>query len=1217
MATLARTALLLVTVLAVVFALMQGGGRLFFAKIHEFEDRVNAHLAKTGVAVEGLAGSWRHLNPSVSATTVTFGGGELKGLDVELDVLESLWRNRLVARRLRVESALLRFVRTRSGWRLDGEAGDTELGEFLKHSDEVSFAGLLELAGYSATGTVRAEVEATNRGDRHRWRAIVVPESGSPRVNNGGGAPGEECGCVFVDLDMTDVGGTVPAGNARFLVDDVSLAGELAQALALPDVLLAVDGKWTGDGSSAAAVADARVSGGEAGPLTAVGTTVARSVGRDGAYRGVSSLQVTAGDAFLDLEGIGVSADAAGVGFWFAGVDIAVLNSLLAAGLGPHGHWFEGVAAEGRLGAVRAHLSERGLAYEARLDSLSMSNYQGVPELANGCGHLRGHLQGFRVDFRCEALRFGLPRHFDNPWDYDAGSGDVTFWFEPGYLGVRGNVQVALGTAAAGGGFSLTRPRDSFDGQFVLLGLADGLPAGVIKRHLPQGLGRDLKAWLRSSLVDGQLNSASAAFHGHTQTRPGLPNRRFEVTGLVVDGTVDYHVDWPPAEGLHGSVTITGEEARGRVAEGVLFGGEIRDSDIRVPLRGGYVDMTLHARAAAARALEFVRTTPLAEELHFVSESWRADGALGIDGDLRIPIDDASGPADLDLGFEVDDVTLDLVDLKLLFGGLNGNARFQSPHHFSSSGLEGSLFGFPVEISAAASEEANILDFRGTGAVADVYRILETHEFPLAAGVFGFDARLRAFADPSRALELDVDSDGVGIAVNLPPPLHKSATQPGRVDVEMVFDDDYTRAVVRGEAFEGWLHLRDDVLARGSIGIGVPPGPQDITSSHVRLSGHLETIRLEGEASELLPETVPWRLDRLSAGSVWLRDIELTAVALNGIVGKDGFAIGIDSNEVRGTVVLEGEEPVLLSLDEVRVSGEESDGDLLDVSILDQVPAADVTIARVLLGDDDYGAWAFGVRPDDGVIRLTGLVGHIKGMQIEAEDDLVWAGESDASLFRGRVTASDLALVLPQWDYAPSVESTSVSIEAAVEWPGSPLNFELGELTGSMGMAIETGRFLEVDEAAGARILSLLNFANIARRLQLDFSDVFDKGIGFDHVRANGELHRGVLSFTEPMEIHGPGSDFRINGTVDLADGALDNEMIVTLPLSSNLPWYAWLATAEPVTAVGVLVGSEIFKEQIQTLSSARYRITGTIEDPNLEFVDIFRSEMDRPGEEE
>ena len=189
MATLARTAFLLLTVLAVCLALVQAGGRLFFAHLDQFEDRVNARLEKTGLAVNGLVGSWRYLNPSVSAATVSFGGGELNGLELELDIPESLWRNRLVARRLHVESARLRFVRTQSGWRLDGKAGDMELEDFFRHSDEVKLAGRIELAGHSATGAVYAQVAATNRGNRHRWRATITPESpqpGSARVSLAG-----------------------------------------------------------------------------------------------------------------------------------------------------------------------------------------------------------------------------------------------------------------------------------------------------------------------------------------------------------------------------------------------------------------------------------------------------------------------------------------------------------------------------------------------------------------------------------------------------------------------------------------------------------------------------------------------------------------------------------------------------------------------------------------------------------------------------------------------------------------------------------------------------------------------------------------------------------------------------------------------------------------------------------------------------------------------
>lgn len=1207
MAAAARTALLLATVLAVCFALVQAGGRLFFAHLDQFEDHINARLEESGIAVSGLTGSWRYLNPSVAVTTLTFGGGEVAGLALELDVAESLWRNRLIARQLRVESARLRFVPTEAGWRLEGQDGDVELDDFFWHSDEVKLAGRIELAGHSATGTVHAEMSATNRGNRHRWHVTMVPKSQTDFA---------EEGYLLVELDVTDTGGDQAVGRARFLADGVSVSGELAGALSLPEFLLDIDGHWTGDGSRAAFAADASVVGGTATPLQVSATVVAQAVGSDEAYRGVASLRATAADASVAVDGIGVSADALGFGFWLEGIDIGNVNTLLANGLGTHGHWFESVAADGRLESIMAHLGARGFAYQARLDGISMSNYRGVPEVANGCGLLHGHLRSFRIDFRCEAVRFGLPRYFDGTWDYDAASGDVTFWYRPGYFGMRGEVEIVLGSAAAGGGFALTRPRDPLEGRFVLLGLADAVPAEVIKRHLPQELNRDLRSWLQSSLEGGQLNAASTVYHGHTQTRPGFRNRRFEVAGLVVDGLVNYHADWPAAESLQGSVTITGDEARGRVVEGVVFGGVVRDSEIRVPLHGGYVDILIDAHAPAGRALDFVRATPLAGELDFVSASWRGDGALGIEGSLRIPIEKA-GDVELDLRFDLDDVSLDLVDLKLLFAGLNGDARFQSPHYLSEVSVEGLLFDFPVHISASASEQANVLDFRGQGAVADVHRILDTHEFPIAAGVFDFQARLWAFVDPSRVPELSIESDGIGVAVNLPPPLHKTAAEPRRIDVDLTFNDDHTRAEVRGQTFTGWFDAHDGALLRGAIGIGVPLGRPDFSSSDIRLSGHLQTVRLEGDVAALTPETVPWRLDGLSVGTVWIGDIELTDVALNGVGGRDEAAIGIDSNEARGTLVMKGEEPILVALDELRFSEEETDGDLLDVSVFGHVPVADVTIAKTLVGDDDYGAWSFGIRPEDGIIRLTGLVGDIKGMHIQATDDLVWVAATDRSHFRGWLTADDLALVLPQWGYAASIESAHVDIEAAVAWPGSPVNFELGDLTGSMRMAIDIGRFLEVEDAAGAKILSLLNFANIARRMQLDFSDVFDRGIAFDRVTGSGELDAGVLAFTDPMEIHGPGSDFMINGTVDLGDGTLDNEMIVTLPLSSSLPWYAWIATAEPVTAVGVLVGSEIFKQQIRTLSSAKYRITGTIEDPNLEFVDIFRNQMDRPEEQE
>jgi uncharacterized protein YhdP len=135
----------------------------------------------------------------------------------------------------------------------------------------------------------------------------------------------------------------------------------------------------------------------------------------------------------------------------------------------------------------------------------------------------------------------------------------------------------------------------------------------------------------------------------------------------------------------------------------------------------------------------------------------------------------------------------------------------------------------------------------------------------------------------------------------------------------------------------------------------------------------------------------------------------------------------------------------------------------------------------------------------------------------------------------------------------------------------------------------------------------LLNFAAIAKRMALDFSDVFGKGISFDEITGVVAADQGTIVFVEPLVIEGTGGEYRINGTVNLLTGALDNEMVVTLPVSSSLPWYAaYLGFVNPLAAGAVLVGERIFHDQIDKFSSAKYKIGGTLQNPEVNFEQVF-----------
>jgi uncharacterized protein YhdP len=120
--------------------------------------------------------------------------------------------------------------------------------------------------------------------------------------------------------------------------------------------------------------------------------------------------------------------------------------------------------------------------------------------------------------------------------------------------------------------------------------------------------------------------------------------------------------------------------------------------------------------------------------------------------------------------------------------------------------------------------------------------------------------------------------------------------------------------------------------------------------------------------------------------------------------------------------------------------------------------------------------------------------------------------------------------------------------------------------------------------------------------------------VSFDSLTATTEFKAGTMQFVDPMAVEGSGSNFRIGGSVDLVNGALDNEMIVTLPVTKGLPWYAaYVALANPLAGLGVLVGERVLRKPLEQFSSAKYEIGGTLEEPELKFVSVWDTTMDQP----
>src|SRR5690606_27362084 len=136
-------------------------------------------------------------------------------------------------------------------------------------------------------------------------------------------------------------------------------------------------------------------------------------------------------------------------------------------------------------------------------------------------------------------------------------------------------------------------------------------------------------------------------------------------------------------------------------------------------------------------------------------------------------------------------------------------------------------------------------------------------------------------------------------------------------------------------------------------------------------------------------------------------------------------------------------------------------------------------------------------------------------------------------------------------------------------WPGSPAGFQLGELEGSLALAVKDGRLIEVEPGAG-RVLGLLSVAELPRRLMLDFRDFFSRGFVFN--RIGGTLRFGDgLARSEELVIDGAAAEIRIEGSADLRARTYD-QVIEVHPRTGGLLTAVGALTAGPVgAAVGAV----------------------------------------------
>ena len=126
-------------------------------------------------------------------------------------------------------------------------------------------------------------------------------------------------------------------------------------------------------------------------------------------------------------------------------------------------------------------------------------------------------------------------------------------------------------------------------------------------------------------------------------------------------------------------------------------------------------------------------------------------------------------------------------------------------------------------------------------------------------------------------------------------------------------------------------------------------------------------------------------------------------------------------------------------------------------------------------------------------------------------------------------------------------------------------------------------------------------FAELPRRLALDFSDLTDKGFAFDTIRGSFDLKEGS-AYTDDVLVKGPAAEIGLIGRVGLKNKDYDQTAVVTGNVgSSPLPLAGF--AAGPVIGGAILLFTQVFKQPLKGLVRGYYRITGSWDSPTVERI--------------
>ncbi|PKO93054.1 MAG: TIGR02099 family protein [Betaproteobacteria bacterium HGW-Betaproteobacteria-1] len=730
--------------------------------------------------------------------------------------------------------------------------------------------------------------------------------------------------------------------------------------------------------------------------------------------------------------------------------------------------------------------------------------------------------------------------------------------------------------------------------------------------YYPVMLGKDTLDWLDSSIISGKVSDIHVIVRGRTDQFPYVDPKQglFKVTAELQDGVLDYGSNWPQIEKLNVNMLFQGSRMELKSEGGNILGNQFKTVKAVIPVLDAdepVLQIVGETQGSVTDAIRFVNNSPVLELTDGLTNDLRTSGSGKLNLELSIPLENIDA-SKIKGSYQITNASMAGTSIPDLTR-INGKLEF-TESGMSAKNISANVYGGPARLDISSGQN-RLVKVAARGNITDtgIRSALGDNLGNLISGNADW------FSDISiqpQQVNVTIRSSLAGLALDLPQPIGKSAEEkmPLRIEKRQQSAKQDLIIISMANQISAQI-LRNEVngvyqVDRGQIGINVLP--EIPAQPGIEVRGSFEQLNLDQWLTVLEkskgPDTgnnaapaLPIQRVNLAIDTLDVFERRINALKLDASKADDGWRMQIQSREMNGDVrwISKDNGKVIARLRNMTVPGKTPQiSEIKERSKKLEYPDLDIVADNFIFGQKELGRLelrASEIRND----------WQIDQLRISNPDSVLTAnGEWHNWLSNPNTQMNvnwdinQLGNTLARFGYPDVIKDGTTQLSGKLRWPGSPHEFNVEQLSGTISLDARSGQILKIKPGVG-RLFSVLTLQNLPRRLTFDFRDVLSSGFTFDKISSTAEINQGIMR-SDNFLLEGPVARIDIKGETDLKKETQNLKVKVTPYISDSVSLAA--LAGGPAVAAAAFIAQKLLKDPLNKFAAEEYEITGTWDDP-------------------